>query len=220
MAVKLDIKNLPVWAKIIVVILPSVIITALVIYLLIKPKQLEIKKLDTRIDKQINQIAEAQTKAARLDELKAENERLLERIMELKAQLPEEKEISDLLKQVSDLGLGSGLEIKSWKPKSRTLHEGGIVYRIPVSVDMTGSYHNLGYFLSSLTRLNRIVNIGDMKLSPIKARRGQTQNLLSIALTASTFTAVPEEELAAQRKAAAETTKKGKGKRRKGKEKK
>jgi type IV pilus assembly protein PilO len=128
------------------------------------PKQKEIKELNAKIDTQNNEIATSQAKVAKLDFLKQENSRLINRINELKEQLPEEKEISSLLKQVSDLGIASGLSIKSWRPAAKTTHPSGIVYEIPVSVDVEGTYHNLGHFLSSLTRLNRIVNISDMKL--------------------------------------------------------
>jgi len=158
------------------------------------PKQKKIKELDAKIDTQNNEIAASQAKAAKLEILKQENERLIKRINELKEQLPEEKEISSLLKQVSDLGIASGLSIKSWKPGQKTTHSSGIVYEIPVSVDVEGTYHNLGYFLSSLTKLNRIVNISDMKLGGPKLVKAE--NLLSASFKASTFSAVPEGEIA------------------------
>ena len=194
MAVNINIKNLPSYAKIIISVLPSVILTVAIIMLVIVPKQKKIKGLDANIDKQNNEIAASQAKSAKLDILKQENERLIKRINELKVQLPEEKEISSLLKQVSDMGIAAGLEIKSWKPGQKTTHPSGIVYEIPVSVDVIGTYHNLGYFLSSLTKLNRIVNISDMKLSNPKTGKGE--NLLGVSFKASTFSAIPENELA------------------------
>jgi type IV pilus assembly protein PilO len=154
----------------------------------------QIKVLDSKIDKQNNEIASSQSKAAKLEMLKMENERLVARINELKEQLPEEKEISTLLKQVSDLGIAAGLEIKSWKPSPKVTHPSGIVYEIPVSVSVEGTYHNLGYFLSSLTRLNRIVNIQDMRLG--SPRRERAESMLQVSFKASTFSAIPEAEAA------------------------
>lgn len=194
MAIKFDIKNLPLWAKIIISLLPGVILSLIVIIFLIMPKQKEIKALDAKIDEQNNKIAASQAKSAKLEVLIKENERLLNRLNELKEQLPEEKEISSLLKQVSDLGIGSGLEIKFWKPGRKKTHPGGIVYEIPVSVKVVGTYHNLGYFLSSLTRLDRIVNINNIKLGSPKRVKGD--NILQVSFTASTFTAIPEAEMA------------------------
>lgn len=195
MALKLEMKNLPPYATGILSLLPAVIIAAVVIFLFIMPKHKQIKVLETKIDQQNNEIATRQAKAARLDLLKSENERLLQRINELKEQLPEEKEISSLLKQVSDLGTGSGLEIKAWKPAQKSAHASGIVYEIPVAVDVAGTYHNFGAFLSSLTRLNRIVNISDMRLGSPKKERGE--NVLGISFKASTFSAIPEAEIPA-----------------------
>ena len=194
MAVKININNLPSSAKVTISILPSVLLALVIIILVIMPKQKEVKALDAKIDNQNNEIAASQAKAAKLDILKRENERLVARINELKEQLPEEKEISSLLKQVSDLGTAAGLEIKSWKPGQKTTHPSNIVYEIPVSVDVAGTYHNLGYFLSSLTKLNRIVNISDMKMANPKAVKGE--NLLTVSFKASTFSAIPEGEAA------------------------
>ncbi len=193
MAIKFDLKNLPLYAKIIIALLPGVILTLLVVIFLIIPKQKEIKALDDKIDKQINEIAESQAKVAKLPILIKKNEELSKRINELKEQLPEEKEISTLLKQVSDLGIGAGLVIKSWKPFERTLHSSGIVYEIPVSVSVTGTYHSLGHFLSSLTRLNRIVNIKNMKVG--KSKKDKDRNTLEVSFTATTFSALSEEEV-------------------------
>jgi type IV pilus assembly protein PilO len=195
MAININIKNLPPYAKIIISILPAVILSVIIVILLILPKQKEIKELNAKIDAQNNEIAASEAKVAKLDILKKENERLVNRINELKEQLPEEKEISSLLKQVSDLGIAAGLNIKAWRPGQKTTHPSGIVYEIPVSVEVEGTYHNLGYFLSSLTRLNRIVNISNMKLANPKLVKGE--NLLSASFKAATFTAVSETEAAA-----------------------
>lgn len=194
MAINIDFKNLPSYAKVIISLLPGVILSVLVIVFLIMPKQEKIEMLEAKIDVQNNKIAASQIKAAKLEVLIKENEKLLNRVNELKRQLPEEKEISDLLQKVSDLGKDSGLEIKSWKPSPKKTHSSGIVYEIPVSVAVTGTYHNLGYFLGSLTRLDRIVNINNMKLGTPKKVTGE--NILQISFTAATFSSIPEAEMA------------------------
>lgn len=194
MDLKLDIKTIPPYAKVIIAVVPSIIIALLVMFLVVSPKLKQIKALEATIDKQNNEIAIAQAKAAKLEILKIENDRLVKRINELKEQLPEEKEISNLLKQVSDMGISAGLEIKSWRPAAKTTHPSGIVYEIPVAVDVVGTYHNLGYFLSSITKLNRIVNINDMKLGSPKKEKGASS--LTVSFRASTFSAVPEAEIA------------------------
>ena len=192
MAINLNIKNLPLYAKIIIALVPSVILSVAIIILVIMPKQKEIKALEAKIDVQNNEIAASQAKVAKLDILKQENQRLINRINELKEQLPDEKEISSLLKQISDLGIAAGLSIKSWRPGTKTTHSSGIVYEIPVSVDVEGTYHNLGFFLSSLTKLNRIVNISNMKLGGPKLVKNEV--LLNASFKASTFSSIAEAE--------------------------
>ena len=153
MALKLNInlKTLPMYVKVILALAPGVIIAALVIFLFIVPKNKEIKALDLKIAAQENEIATDQAKADKLPQLTFENERLRNRLNELKLQLPEEKEVSTLLKQVSDLCIRAGMKVGLWRPEQRKTHTSGIVYEIPVRVELSGTYHNLGYFFSSLT---------------------------------------------------------------------
>ena len=207
MAIKVDYKIFPGYVRTIITILPALVIAIAVTFMLILPKNKEIKAIESKIQVQENEIAKSQAKAEKLTELIAENQRLGNRLNELKEQLPEEKEVSDLLKQVSDLGIASGLRILLWKPEQRKTHLSGIVYEIPVKVELSGSYHNLGYFFSSLTRLNRIVNISDIKLGDPKPAKDST--VLKVTFAATTFSAIPEEEIAQQQKEE-KTEKKGK----------
>lgn len=194
MAEKIDIKTLPKNLKTIISVLPAVIIIIVVTFVILLPKNKEIKALDSKILVQENEIAKSRAKAEKLPELIAENERLKRRLEELQLQLPEEKEVSGLLKQVSDLGIRSGLHIMLWKPEQKKTHPSGIVYEIPVRVELTGSYHSLGYFFSSLTKLSRIVNISDIKLSDPKPEKDIAS--LKVSFTATTFSSIPEEEIA------------------------
>jgi type IV pilus assembly protein PilO len=205
---KLDLGTMPVAVKAVLSVLPAVIISILVVIFLILPKNKEIKRLRAEITKQDNQIAADQVKASKLETLRVENAKLQKRLDELKLQLPEEKEVTSLLKQVSDQGIKAGLKTVSWKPEQRKDHPSGIIYEIPVSVELSGSYHSLGIFFSSLTKLNRIVNISDIKIGDAKPQRNEAT--LKITFKATTFSAVPEKE--AEAKAAAAAAPKGKKK--------
>ena len=198
MAPKLNINlaSMPKYVKVLLSALPSVAIIVFVLFVFVSPKRNEIKALDIKIAAQENEIAKNQAKAAKLPQLTLENERLRKRLEELKLQLPEEKEVTSLLKQVSDLCIRSGLKVSLWKPESKKMHSSGIVYEIPVRVELLGSYHSLGYFFSSLTKLNRIVNVSDFRLSDPKPEKGFAVE--KITLTATTFSSVPEAELQAK----------------------
>ncbi|HXX81714.1 MAG TPA: type 4a pilus biogenesis protein PilO [Thermodesulfovibrionales bacterium] len=206
MALKFNInmKAMPLAAKVVITFLPAIVISVLVIILLILPRHKEIQRLNEEITKQENDIAKDQVKAAKLSTLKTENEKLQRRLDELKLQLPEEREVSGLLKQVSDLGIKSGLKIISWKPEQKKDHPSGTIYEIPVAVELSGSYHNLGIFFSRLTKLNRIVNISDIRMGSPQPQRDEA--VARISFKATTFSAVPEQERGA--KAAGARTKK------------
>jgi Tfp pilus assembly protein PilO len=91
MALKLNLnlKNVPPYAKILIAVAPAVIISAVVIFLLILPKQKEIKAVETKIAAQ-GKIAKNQAKAANCRN-SPENEKLRNKLNELKKQLPEER---------------------------------------------------------------------------------------------------------------------------------
>lgn len=189
-----NLKNLPKPARIIIAVAPALLFTAIFLYFGILPKNKQIDVLDQEISEQENVIAKKQSMAARLDTLIKENKKLKNSLKELEEHLPEEKEISNLLKQVSDLGREAGLQILSWRPATRRQHKSGIVYEVPVSVSLTGSYHRLGRFFSSLTNLERIVNILNINLSSPQPKG--TEAILSVSFSAVTFTAISEGGLA------------------------
>src|SRR5512139_2621236 len=198
MALKLNINvnALPLAAKVLIALVPAIVISALVVILLILPRYKEIERLKGEIIKQENDIAKDQVKAAKLSTLKAENLKLQKRLDELKLQLPEEREVSGLLKQVSDMGIKSGLKIIVWRPEQKKDHPSGTIYEIPVAVEVSGSYHNLGIFFSSLTKLSRIVNISDIKIGNPQPQKGEA--IVKISFKATTFSSISEKEVLAK----------------------
>ncbi|TNF56196.1 hypothetical protein EP227_01080 [bacterium] len=204
---KIDLRNIPVYAKVIILVLVVVIPVVAFYFLVYSPKTKEIKQLDARISKLDNEIATAQVKVRRLDELKVEYEKLKLQLAALREIMPEEEEVSVLLKQISDLGLTSGLVIVLWKPVSRKPDPEGVYVEIPVQVEVMGGYHDLGVFYSHISRMPRLVNIANIKLT-IPRRTTVEKQLINAVFTASTFSAVEESE----QKEVVQTGKKGKRK--------
>lgn len=189
MALNIDIKNIPPYLKVILALIPSIILGILFTVFIYFPENSEIKKLSDSIVKLDKEIASSEVKAKRLAELKIENEGLRARLKELQERLPEEKEVSGLLRQISDLGIKSGLKILFWRPENKVADPSGLYVRIPVRLEVLTGYHNLGVFFSHISRLPRIVNISDIKLSPA-VREGVLQ--LNANFTATTFSAITE----------------------------
>ena len=203
MAIDLKLKDMPQYGRIMIMAVPALILAVLFIVLIYTPRTTEIKTLDSAIEKLDSEIATAEVKTRRLAELKKENEKLKMQLAELKLMMPEEREVSVLLKQVSDLGLTSGLAILLWKPsatisktsKKSSAEQGdeNIYVEIPVDVEMVGEYHNFGVFFSYVSRLKRIVNIKNIKMASEKKK--ETASLIKANFTASTFSAVEESEM-------------------------
>jgi type IV pilus assembly protein PilO len=187
MAIDLKTGNMPKYLKIIFIVVPSIIFIILAVTLIFSPKNKQIKKLSASIAKLDNEIKTAEVQVRRLDELRAENARLQAQLEELKEKLPEEKEVSVLLKQISDLGQKSGLIVLLWKPQPRKPDPKEIYIEIPVSMQIVGGYHDLGVFFSHISRIKRIVNISNIKIE-LATKAGA--NLIKGAFIASTFSAV------------------------------
>jgi type IV pilus assembly protein PilO len=197
-----DFDALPPVKKYLLLFAPAVLIVALALVLLILPQFEEREKLAKELDQQRKAIDDAKLKTARLDQLIADNTRLKKKLDDLQYQLPQENEVSTLLRMASERGIESGLIINSWKPGNRTVHSSKDVYEIPVDVTMLGSYHNLGKFYSELTKLSRIVNLSNIVMT-LKGQQRSSADL-DIKFAAVTYSVIPE----AERKALQEAEKK------------
>ncbi len=194
MKLGIDIENLSRFKRILLIILPSLAIAAIFATMYVMPAFEEVIKLETEVNSQNAEINLLKIHSAKLPTLIAENEKLQKRLNELQMRLPEEKEVSGLLRQVSALGVKAGLEVALWKPKAKVVHASKEVYEIPVEVQMRGNYHNFGEFFSNLTKLDRIVNLNDinMKIADAKIKKGATG--LNVNFTSVTYSLISEAE--------------------------
>ncbi len=110
-------------------------------------------------------------------------------------QLPNRSEMDALLTDINQAGLGRGLQFELFRPATQeTMFE--FYAELPISIRVTGNYHEIGAFASDLARLPRIVTLNDVAVTT--GRDG----VLAMDAVAKTFRYLDEEELAKQRKAA------------------
>jgi type IV pilus assembly protein PilO len=95
----------------------------------------------------------------------------------LKRILPPEKETPDLMRKVQSLAAQSNLGIKKFTPGATVKKE--FYEEWPISMDVGGSYHNLGIFFDRVGRLSRLVNVGNIKIA------SRTEQSVSNTITAS-----------------------------------
>ena len=107
-------------------------------------------------------LAEKQLIADNLNEKRKEMDALEQKFQEALTQLPLNKDIEELLSQLSDVGKKSGLEIKQVTPNGEAAE--GFYSRIPIAMAVSGNYNEIAMFLQEIANLRRIVNVSDLKL--------------------------------------------------------
>ncbi len=130
------------------------------------------------------------------------------------SQLPDQKEIPELLRQVSNLGRDSGLEVILFRQKPEQLKD--LYAEVPVQMSVRGGYHHIAMFFDKVRRLDRIVNIADISLKEPRPVGGQITIDAAFSATTYRFLSEEERERIAKQKAEAEAeagTKKKKRKR-------
>ena len=180
--------NIPRSQKILLIVLLFLIIVGGFIYFIVVPRKAQIDALRNNVDALNRQISINEVKLRRLDQLKVENQILQTRLKELQAQLPAEQEVSNLLKQISDLSVESGLEVKLWKPVPRKDDPSKLYVVIPVDVELSGGYHELGTFFDRVSKLPRIVNISNLGMEGTKMTGGKAS--VQNKFVATTFATV------------------------------
>ncbi len=161
-------ENIPRSQKITVAALLVILVVGGFGYLIFLPQKAVIDALKNSIYEINRQINNDEVKLRRLDQLIIENKQLQLELGELQAQLPAEQEVSGLLKQISDLSVESGLEVKLWKPGGRKNDLSGLYTEIPVDVEVAGGYHALATFFDRVSKLPRIVNITNLSMDNTK----------------------------------------------------
>jgi type IV pilus assembly protein PilO len=126
--------------------------------------QIEQKRLDT-------EYIEKTSIANNLNQFRREKEVLEQRLREAIAELPEDKNIEDLLQLFQDRAQKAGLEISTIEPREMTVE--GFYARIPIPMEVQGNFHEIATFFDSLGRLRRIVNVSDIKLDSPKDANGK-----------------------------------------------
>lgn len=131
-----------------------------------------------------------QKKAANLPALKQQLEDIKETFGDLLKRLPNKTEVAELLVDISQQGLGAGLEFDLFKPGNE--QPADFYVELPIQIRVVGDYHEFGTFISGISDLPRIVTSHDIKITP-----AETGGRLILETTAKTYRYIDEEEAAA-----------------------
>ncbi len=141
--------------------------------------------------------------AINLPAYKQQMEEMQQTFGSLLRQLPNSTEVPELLVDITQAGLGRGLEFVLFKPEKETPKE--FYAELPISIEVRGGYHELAGFVSDVAALPRIVTFGDLTITSTKG------NKLSMNAKARTYRYLEEGDPAKQQAASAQRTPRGKG---------
>jgi len=158
-------KYIPLDRKIKIAIGVAILILPIAIFsfLLFMPNSEKLDDLNKKKNALAAEIRTAKKAAAHLDYHEKELLETQKRFAQYATLLPKQKEIPNLLRNISDLGKDAGLDFLSFKPSNEIPKD--FYAEIPVEITISGPYHNLGYFLDQVSKLDRIVTVNNIKMS-------------------------------------------------------
>lgn len=138
------------------------------------------------VQRQLNEVRSVAANISAFEDEISELERKLERALR---QLPDKKELEVLLADISSLGKKVGVEIRSFKRVEELSH--GFYAEVPIEIELEGRYHDIAMFFDRVSKLQRIVNIGQLEVTVVDETTDGTE--LRVRGTATTFRFIDEE---------------------------
>ncbi len=200
----IDINNagsLPSPVKAVLLAVVFLVLVGLGYYFLLSP---EIEVLDTEKAKEQDLrtvFLDKKSQAVNLEAYRLQMVDIEKTFGALLKQLPNKSQIDGLLTDINQAGLSRGLEFELFKPGNESQAE--FYAEMPISIKVSGSYHDLGAFATDISKLSRIVTLGDVNIvnqnKDVKAN--SADNMLVMEAVAKTYRYLDADEIAAKRKA-------------------
>ncbi len=153
------------------------------------------EQLQQEQEKEVKLRADYKTKLAKavnLDVLKKQREQVLQYVTQLEKQLPSKAEMDALLSDINQAGLGRSLQFDLFRPGQIAVKD--YYAELPISIKVSGRYHDIGAFASDIANLSRIVTLNNLTIAP------RPDGALVMDSTAKTFRYLDKDEVAAQSK--------------------
>ncbi len=195
MAIKINLDTImkqPLSRRILILAAINLIIIGVFYWFLIGPKFDEIAGLKEQYKTLQVKLNENRVIAADIPKYRKDKEEMEAKLKAAVAQLPNEKEIPDLIESISKSGTQAGLEILLFRPTKEMRK--GFYAEVPVSMVVEGTYESLYGFSSKVSNLPRIVNIEDMNIISLGHKRNVPQLKANFVATTFRFIPAPDEK--------------------------
>jgi type IV pilus assembly protein PilO len=201
---ELDFNNMGAWprqAKIGFCVLVGAIIIALAWFLFVGDKREELERLERNEAELRTEFETKQGRAANLEPLKQQLAQMEQRLQQMLRQLPSKTEMPDLIVDISQTALATGIHNELFQPGPEVPKE--FYAEKPIALRMVGSYHQFGAFVSGVASLPRVVimTMHDIQLKPRNENSGVGITInapLELSGTVKTYRYLDEEEIAEQ----------------------
>lgn len=197
---QIDFKNagsLPLPVKAVLLSVLLVMIVGAGYWFLWKPA-LEELDLSKQKEQELRQVfLDKKRQAINLDAYKEQMVEIEKTFGALLRQLPDKSQIDALLTDINQAGLERGLDFELFKPGQEIV--GDFYAELPISIKVTGTYHDLGGFATDISKLSRIVTLNDLSISPANKEAKGTR--LSISAVAKTYRYLDPNEVSAKKSA-------------------
>lgn len=193
---KLDkIMKMPMSRRILILVLIYLFFIVAFYMLIYNPKNLETNSLNVRLEGLKKKVAENRVIAANIPKFKREKEELEVQLKKALAQLPNKKEIPNLINNISMAGKESGLDILIFKPMGEKKKD--FYAEVPVNMRVSSGFESLYAFCQKVGSMSRIVNIGGLNISSSKDKQGDI--VLTSNFMATTFRFISEGDRKAEK---------------------
>ncbi len=186
---ELDLSNVANWplpARLVLIGILFLAVLGLGYWFDIKDQGIRLEKAEQK-ETELRQTFEARAeKAANLAAYEQQLEEMKASFGAMLRQLPNKTEVAELLVDISQTGLASGLEFKLFKPQNEVPKE--FYAELPISIRVKGTYHEFGNFISGIAALPRIVTVHNISIEPSDGGE------LTMSILAKTYRYLDEEE--------------------------
>lgn len=159
---ELSLNKLPWYAQVGLFVTLAIAGVGVFYYFYVMPTQVEMESRQQRLSALRADIAKGATTASQLNQFRQQVADLEARLEGLKAVLPEEKDVADLLRRIQTLATQSNLAIRGFKPAASVTKQ--LHAEWPIALQLDGTYHNLAVFFDRVSKFSRIINVSNINI--------------------------------------------------------
>jgi type IV pilus assembly protein PilO len=185
MAISMDsILKLSTSKKILILVVILCVITGVYYTSVFSPQQQELNAMKKELSKLVEEVEKSKAISRDLEKYKAQVEQMNKELAVALTQLPTEKEIPEILRNISSLGKESQLEFTLFRPKPEEPQP--YYAKVPIELSIVGSYHNTGAFFDKVSKQPRIINVVDFNMTKLNVK-GRDEATVRVSCLLNTY---------------------------------